>query len=312
MAGLPVSEKISMLQGSHHGAARIFQAIPMAKAFVIEASVLSTSLRVSVGLDVVGPGHPHSCGCNGGYAGPIGRRARHIKSCPSLGRSIRTHDAVKDTLAHMVHNCGLSSIVPRTEQTIRAGGSEWKSDILIQNGQESFAIDVKVINLDCSTYQRAVSPGVGYVKSRLAAMEATCRRGNPIRQAWCAQSGNNNFVPFVITSTGVLGDSARWFVQKVLSRAKACGRSLMPIGQPRIAFTWNTLSATAYWMARISLEAILTSSHAINEIIARDVAVAAEFGGRQPNHDPNEPFRGGLPAGVVMRGRPNPHGWGGA
>ena len=78
------------------------------------------------------------------------------------------------------------------------------------------------------------------------------------------------------------------------------------IGQPQVAFTWNTLSAAAYWTSRISLEALLTSAHAINEIIARDVAAAAERAERQPNPDPNAAYRDGLPAGVVLtRRRPN-------
>ena len=84
-----------------------------------------------------------------------------------------------------------------------------------------------------------------------------------------------------------------------LPRARACGRSLMQIGQPRVAFMWNTLSAAAHWMARISLEAVLTSAHAINEITARDVAAAAETVGRLPNCAPNVPYRDGQPAGVV-------------
>ena len=137
-----------------------------------------------------------------------------------------------------------------------------------------------------------------WITERLRARERDCRRLNPIRQAWCAQSGNNNFVPFVITSTGVMGESARWFMHLVLARAKACGRSFMPTGQPNVAFSWNTLSATAYWSSRVSLEALLTSAHVVNEIIVRDVAAAAECVGRRPNPDPNATHREGLPAGL--------------
>ena len=64
-------------------------------------------------------------------------------------------------------------------------------------------------------------------------------------------------------------------------------------------FSWNTLSATAYWSSRVSLEALFTSAHVINEIIVRDVAAAAECVGRRPNLDPNATHRGGLPAGVM-------------
>ena len=103
----------------------------------------------------------------------------------------------------------------------------------------------------------------------------------------------------MITSTGVMGESARWFVHKILARAKACSRSFIPIGQPQVAFTWNTLSAAAYWSSRVSLDALFTSSHVINEIIVRDVAAAAECAGRRPNLDPNATHRGGLPAGVM-------------
>ena len=91
-----------------------------------------------------------------------------------------------------------------------------------------------------------------------------------------------------------------------LARAKACGRSFMPIGQPQVSFTWNTHSAVAYWSSRISLEALPTSAHVINEIIVRDVAAAADRAGRQPNPDPNATHRCGLPAGVMFaRRRPD-------
>ena len=50
--------------------------------------------------------------------------------------------------AYLVYQCGLSAEVAGTEQYIRVGGREWKSEILVQNGQESFALDVKIINLD--------------------------------------------------------------------------------------------------------------------------------------------------------------------
>ena len=106
-----LSDRISMLQGSQHGSARILSAIPMAKPFVVSASVLRNSLRISMGMEVVGPDHPHSCGSHRGLAGANGRNARHIKSCSALGRGIRAHDAVKDTVAHLVHQCGLSAEV---------------------------------------------------------------------------------------------------------------------------------------------------------------------------------------------------------
>ena len=77
-----------------------------------------------------------------------------------------------------------------------------------------------------------------------------------------------------------------------LTRAKACGRPFMPIGHPQVAFSWNTLSAAAYWTSRIFLEALFTSAHVINEIIVRDVAAAAECIGRRPNPDPNATHRG--------------------
>ena len=129
-------------------------AIPMAKLFVVSAPVLRTSLRVSMGMEVVGPDHPHSCGSHGGFAGAIGGNARHIKSCSSLGRGIRAHGAVESTVVQMVHQFGLSAEVAETEQYIRVGVTEWKSGIFVQNGQESLALGVKIINIDCGTYQR--------------------------------------------------------------------------------------------------------------------------------------------------------------
>jgi len=73
----------------------------------------------------------------------------------------------------------------------------------------------------------------------------------------------------------------------------------MPTGKPKVSFSWNTLSATAYWSSRVSLEALFTSAHVINEIIVRDVAAAAECVGRRPNPDPNATHREGLPAGLM-------------
>ncbi len=174
-----IADRVSVLQRSHHGSARILSAIPMAGVFVAPAAVLRTSLRVSMGQDVVSSGHPHTCGSHGGFAGAIGSRARHIKSCSGLGRGIRAHDAVKNTLAHMVHQCGMTADVANTEEVIGAGGREWKSDILAQNGQESFALDVKIFNLDCATYQRSSNPSVEWITERLRTKERTCRQQTP-------------------------------------------------------------------------------------------------------------------------------------
>ena len=116
------SDGISVLQGSQHGSARILSAIPMAKPFVVSASVLRTGLRISMGLGVVGPEHPH-CGLHGGFAGDISGNAEHIKSCSVLGRGIRARGAVKNTVAHMAHHGGLSAEVAGTEKVYLC---EWK------------------------------------------------------------------------------------------------------------------------------------------------------------------------------------------
>jgi hypothetical protein len=115
------------------------------------------------------------------------------------------------------------------------------------------------------------------------------RRRNPVAQGHINGSGNMKiFVPFVVSSFGGLGPSAREFLNKAYSVARAKPwRYYLGVNHPTLHTTWNTMTAPTFWDARISVACSQADAEFQGRIIARDQLVMWPTQGRQPNPDPN-------------------------
>jgi len=304
--------RTSMVAGAMPGSARLMDALPMAEPFRFSAGTLACALKIFLGLDAVHGSHYHHCG---NFSGSLDNHVNHLLNCSLGSRAKRPHDQAKSSLSHMIHQCGLSAALPRNECIITAGGREWVADILFTDGETTYALDVKVLSLSSDTVrdQRHVGSleDLGSVHKMLAAKEISTRRTNRIYRPWCLASSNHQFIPFVVSSCGVPGPSARWFMNLCLSKARSCGRFSMALGQPKVDFTWNTLSASAYWLSRIAVDVLATNASCVNAIVALDDVTNCRVVGGQPHGNPNVEIRNFGPAGGTYNARVGRRGRGG-
>ena len=173
----------------------------------------------------------------------------HLYNCSCLGGNLRPHDAVKNTLAHAVHQCGLTSALPKTEVEMnRDGCRTWHSDIqfLDDSTGRLFVVDVALVNIDAATALQRRGD-FGDAEASLVQVEEE-KRALPIpARLEQAEGASTVFVPFVMSSAGGFGPAARAFLKTLYATARARGRWLMASGQPALELAWNTVFASTYW-----------------------------------------------------------------
>ena len=236
--------------------------------------------------------HTHHCGHRGTRRltdGNVG----HLFHCPCLGGNIHPHDAVKDTLAHAIHNCGLCAVVPSTEVATPIPGGTWNADILFMDeiSQTEFIIDVNIVNVDSVTSQRR--------RRDFGAVEAALRDGErekrnlPVARQIQNDGSNKIFVPFVMSSAGGFGPAARGFLKLLYKSARERNRWEMSSGQPQVESTWNTLFASTHWDMRLSMACTAMSAEVVGRVIVRDFNLnMSRDESRQPWSNPNTPAYG--------------------
>jgi len=275
-------------------------AIPMAEAFDMPACDFRRQLCRAIGLPTAPVPHVHRCGARG-LVNLDAHNIRHICSCPCSGRTIATHNAVRDVLAHTVFNCGAAGSLPKAEVIMSPDGSRdsWHADIAFihaVSGQHYF-VDVTVVNFDADSYlARCRRPGD---VERLLVAEEQAKRNQPIVRRILNERGNSKvFVPFVMSSAGGFGPEARKFLKGLYRDARELGAYYLGVSHPVLQTTWNTVFAPNLWNQRLSVACTHTDAHYQGRIIANDLTATMVTDRRrsQPHRDPNR-------AGLVPRAR---------
>jgi hypothetical protein len=263
----------------------------------LEEGTFRRSMRRYNGLSPVSSPHTHHCGERGQR-----RLAQtdweHLNNCPCLGGNIFPHNAVRDTLAHAVHQCGATSVVPHTEVPLDVPGGQWRADVMFMGdvSGKSYVLDVSIVNTDSATAQRT-GRDFGAVEASLCRCEAD-KRALPIARQIQNDGSNKIFVPFVMSSAGGFGPAARSFLKYLYKISRDRNRWEVGTGQPQIQSTWNTLFASTYWDMRLSMACTSMSAEVVGRIIVRDFNLnLASDGSRQPLVDPNIPAYGRLRLG---------------
>jgi hypothetical protein len=292
IADMPVKEATAMSAGMGKCAASFLSAVPSTEAFTIEEGTFVRSLQRYNAIPPVRTPHTHHCGHRGTRRltdGNVG----HLFHCPCLGGNIHPHDAVKDTLAHAIHNCGLCAVVPSTEVATPIPGGTWNADILFMDeiSQTEFIIDVNIVNVDSVTSQRR--------RRDFGAVEAALRDGErekrnlPVARQIQNDGSNKIFVPFVMSSAGGFGPAARGFLKLLYKSARERNRWEMSSGQPQVESTWNTLFASTHWDMRLSMACTAMSAEVVGRVIVRDFNLnMSRDESRQPWSNPNTPAYG--------------------
>ena len=292
------SERAAMDAGLGRAAGTFAQSIPMAGPFRFKAGNFQRMLRRYLSVPQVDTPHRHFCGGRGEHTFHADN-VRHIGSCPLFGRSIETHDAVKFTLAHALHHCGVTASLPAVEGGVSRDGAEphgrdvgrdpeWKADLAFfdQHSGVEYLVDVAIVNVDSHTsLGRFSGPGSA---ERLLEAEEEKRRRNPTVVDRTSGSGNSKkFVPFVMSSFGGLGPAAREFLSMAYATARRSECFILGVNHRALQTTWNTLTAATYWDARISVACSQADAEFQGRIIANDFSEAWPTFGRQPPPDPN-------------------------
>lgn len=265
-------------------------AIPSVPAFRVGEFALATAARRFNGVSPVPTPHTHHCG-NRGQQRLSSENATHMYNCSCLGGNIAPHDAVVDTLAHAVHNCGLTAALPKAEVLVETNpGETWRADLkfVVDRTGEVVTVDVSVVNTDSSSSGRRRG-GAGDVEAALREREAE-KWALPAAQRILNEEGSNtSFVPFVMSSSGGFGPAARDFLKKLYKTARTEGRWVMAAGQREVQSTWNTLFASTYWDMRLSMACTITSAEVVGRLIVRDenLNMVVDRERRQPHPNPN-------------------------
>jgi hypothetical protein len=291
------SEAHRIAAGLSKCAASFLCAVPMVRAFTVGEGIFTRSLQRYNGIAPVQTPHTHHCGARGERVLAASDWV-HLNNCACLGGNIRPHNAVRDTLAHAIHQCGAASVVPHTEVPLDVLGGQWKADICFMDDESGkvYVIDVSLVNTDSATSQRRRGD-FGAVEAALRACEAE-KRALPIARQIQNDGSNKVFVPFVMSSAGGFGPDARKFLKFLYksSRERNCWE--IGSGQPQIQSTWNTLFASTYWDMRLSMACTAMSAEVVGRIIVRDFNLnLVTDGSRQPLSDPNSPAYGNLRRG---------------
>jgi hypothetical protein len=215
---------------------------------------------------------------------------RHIHGCPMVGRSVRPHDEVKKALAHLIHQCGMTTILPKVEVPISHQGASWNSDVAaVMSSGELIIFDVAVVVADSKTsLERNLRGDCNDVEAQLVAEEERRRRNSVVEGVVSGAGNNTKFVPFVMSSLGGFGPAARAFLNEAYKVARKENRWLMS-RQPAVMSTWNTTYASTYWEMRLSTACMAMDAFCQRRIVARDRNAALQPGplAVQPHWCPN-------------------------
>jgi hypothetical protein len=156
-------------------AASFLCAVPMVRAFAAGEGISTRSLQKYNGIAPVQTPYTHHCGARGERVLAASDWV-HLNNYACLGGNIRPHNAVRDTLAHAIYQCGAASVVPHTEVPLDVPGGQWKADTMFMGGESGkvYVIDVSIVNTDSATSQRRRGD-FGAVEAALRACEAEKR-----------------------------------------------------------------------------------------------------------------------------------------
>ena len=268
----PVERRI-MEAACIKGAGAFLLAVPSVRPFMFEPPLFVNMARRHNGVPTVSTPWPHCCGRGNRDATMVLNEDsyRHIHGCPMAGRSVKTHDEVKMALSHLIHQCGMTTVLPKVEVPVFHQGASWNSDVaaVMSNG-ELVIFDVAVVVADSKTsLERHLRGDSNDVEAQLVEEEEK-RRRNPVVEGLVSEVGiNTKFVPFVMSSLGGFGPAARAFLAEAYKVARTENRWLMS-RQPAVMSTWNTAFASTYWEMRLSTACMAMDAFCQRRIVARD------------------------------------------
>jgi len=279
-----------MVEGLSKGAGLALLAIPMAPAFTFNEAVYKRLVVKYFGLSG-GVNAPWTHHCVNGDVRVLNEASlNHLESCRMLGRNSAPHNAVRDTLKHLVEQCGITDAAV-TETPVQASdGAPTNADVVYidKNSGQRVILEVSIVTVGSdSSLWAGARDGFDAVKNRLLAKEMQ-KRSHPIIRRILDEAGNNTiFTPIVMSSSGAMGASMIAFLREVYERTKATGKFVMAEGQPKMRHTWNTDVAPTYWDMRLSVACAATDALFQNRVIQRDVTRNLPVVARQPHWDPN-------------------------
>jgi hypothetical protein len=282
------AERVRLIEGLSKGAGLALLAVPMIEAFTLTQAQFRRVIVKQLGLagDVSVP-HTHHCG-NGVKRVLTEATVHHLEVCPQLGRAIATHNSIRDALAHMVKQCGLTDAAVVETPVTAADGDTTIADVVYFDSLsgERTILEVSVVTVGSDTSLARISrAGLDSVTALLRAREQE-KRSHRVIQKITNEAGNNTiFTPIVLSASGAMGPSTVAFLKDVYARAKAAGKFNMK--QPDMKYTWNTMVASSYWDMRLSVACTATDAEFQNRIIIRDHTMNLPVVARQPHPDPN-------------------------
>jgi hypothetical protein len=282
-------ERQRMVEGLGKGVGLALLAVPMVEAFTFTQAQLRRILVKHLGLtgDVSLP-WTHHCG-NNTTRTLTAATVNHIEVCPMLGRNSAPHNAVRDVLAHMVKNCGITDAAVVESPVEAADGDSTVADVVyvdsVSGRRVILEVSVVTVGSDSSLAGSARAGLEG--TTRLLREREEEKRSHRVIQKLLNDSGNSTiFTPIVMSASGAMGPSMIAFLQGVYERAKAAGTFDMR-QQPELHYSWNTMVASSYWDMRLSVACVATDADYQNRIIERDRTLNFPVVARQPHPDPN-------------------------
>ena len=295
-----------MVEGLGKGAGLALLAIPMVEAFTFTQAQFRRIICKHLGLtgDVSVP-HTHHCG-NCATRVLTAATVNHLEVCPMLGRGTATHNAVRDALAHMVKQCGVSDAAVVETPVAAADGDTLNADVVYfdPSSGERVILEVSVVTVGSDTsLGRTAREGLEAVTALLRAREQEKRNHRVIRKLLNEAGNNTIFTPIVMSASGAMGPSMVAYLKDIYARAKAADKFSMG-KQSAMVCTWNTTAASTYWDMRLSVACAATDAEFQNRIIMRDNTLNLPVVARQPHPNPNfAPHAAARPAAAAAARR---------
>ena len=172
-------------------AAPFLCASPVVKAFTIGEGTFTRFLQRCNGIAPVQTLHTYHCGARGDRVLSASEWV-HLNNSACLGGNIFPHNAVRDTLAHAIHQRWAAAVVP-----LGVPGDLWKAGTMLVDDESgvTYVVDVSIVNKDSATTQRRRGD-FGAVEVALRACGAA-KRALPIARQIRNGGRNKVFVPFV-------------------------------------------------------------------------------------------------------------------
>ena len=287
-------ERIHMVEGLSKGAGLAFLSVPMVEPFTFTQAQFRRALTKYLGLPgEISPPWTHHCG-ERGIRVLNASTLNHLETCPMLGRSMAPHNAVRDALAHMVVQCGLTDAAVVETPVAATNGDSTVADVVYFDSASGnrVILEVSVVTVGSdSSLAASARGGLDGVTGLLRAREEA-KRGHPTIRRILHDSGNTTiFTPIVMSASGAMGPAMVAFLKNVYDRAKAANLFSMA-QQTAMRCTWNTQVASTYWDMRLSTACAITDADFQNRLIQRDRTLNLEVVARQPHPDPNSaPYR---------------------